>query len=163
MVSKEEFKQSFEPISDDCSEILILGSMPGDRSIADNEYYSHPRNRFWPLICKLTGSETPCNYNDKNSMLLNNKIALWDVVYKANRPGSLDSNIANEKPNNINRFIQSHKKLKTIVFNGAAAQKLYHKYFTRIAHISYYKMPSTSPANAAATLDKLTTAWSTAF
>lgn len=156
-------KQSFEPIADDHSEILILGSMPGDRSIADSEYYSHPRNRFWPLICELTGNKKNINYNEKKSILLSNKIALWDVVHKANRPGSLDSNIANEQPNDINAFIRGHKNLRIIVFNGATAQKLYDKYFARLDNITYKKMPSTSPANTASTLDKLQDSWSVVF
>lgn len=156
-------KTSFPPITSPEIEILILGSIPGDRSIAENEYYGHPRNRFWQLLARLTNSETPENYSDKKHLLLQNRIALWDVAHKANRKGSLDSAIKNAEPNDIQDFIVRHPDLKTIGYNGLKAEALYDRFFERKAEINYYSLPSTSPANAGCSIDQLFHRWRVLF
>lgn len=152
-------KQSFQPLATDDAEVLILGSIPGDRSIELQQYYGHLQNRFWQVIAAITGSELPTTYTEKRQMLVTNRISLWDVANRANRVGSLDSNIRNEEPNDIEAFIAQHSKLKTIAFNGKKAELLYDKYFERSAQIQYISLPSTSPANAACKLYDLQERW----
>lgn len=156
---QNEFKSSFVPIADKETQILILGSLPGDRSLAENEYYAHPRNRFWRIIAEITGYDFPANYKEKLEMLRQNKIGVWDVVNSAKRVGSLDTNILHEVPNDLEGFIENHPKLKTIAFNGAKSQKLFDKYFTRKATLKYLALPSTSPANAKISFEMICQKW----
>lgn len=97
--------QSFDPVADTDSRLLILGSMPGVRSLQMQQYYGHPQNRFWPLVTMLLGyAEVPFDYADKKQMLLDNRIALWDVLGYCEREGSLDSDITCEQPNDLAGF-----------------------------------------------------------
>lgn len=154
-----DLKTSFKPISNSETELLILGSLPGDTSILLKEYYAHPRNRFWKIIASITNNELPTTYEDKKALLIKSKIGVWDIAHQANRKGSLDSAILDVKPNDITSFINLHKKLKTIGFNGAKAEALFNKHFKREPQIQYISLPSTSPANAGITLEKLSQAW----
>jgi hypoxanthine-DNA glycosylase len=154
-----ELKTSFPPISADSTEILILGSLPGEKSLAMHEYYAHPQNKFWRIIAAITDNETPVNYDDKLSLLINNKIGVWDVVREAKRIGSLDTNIVGEVPNDVDNFISRHKNLKVIGFNGTKALKLFDKYFKRREHLKYIQLPSSSPANARITFDEICEKW----
>lgn len=154
-----QFKSSFPPIADEHIKILILGSLPGDKSLAESEYYAHPRNRFWKVLAEITSSIFPTNYEAKLKMLSENKIGVWDVVQKAQRVGSLDTNILDEVPNNLDEFIANHPNLEIIVFNGSKSQKLYDKYFKRQPNVKYLEMPSTSPANANYTFERLCEKW----
>ncbi len=156
-------KESFGPLASDDTQILVLGSIPGDRSLAVGEYYGHPQNRFWRVIAALVGSEEPVSYDDKRAMLSKAGIGLWDVARRARRQGSLDSAIRGEEPNDIAGFIASHRQLKTVVFNGRLPEKLYDRYFRRLSGILYLSMPSTSPANAAMTLGRLCEEWRQIF
>lgn len=140
-------KTSFEYISNQDAEILILGSLPGDTSLAINEYYGHPQNRFWKIISTITNSKLPKTYSEKIELLLTNKIALWDVVKTADRQGSLDTAIKNVNTNPIDKFIEQHKNLRIIGFNGKKAELLFDKHFTRVENLNYISLPSTSPAN----------------
>lgn len=152
-------KQSFAPMDCDDTRVLILGSIPGDRSIEVAEYYGHPQNRFWRVISVLCGCELPQDYDSKRSMLENNRIALWDVAHKAVRKGSLDSAIRNETPNDLARFILHHTELRVVAFNGRKAEQLYDRYFERYPNLTYLSLPSTSPANAAYSFDELCRCW----
>ena len=152
-------KKSFAPIENSRIRVLILGTMPGERSLADQQYYAHPQNRFWRLFAKMADHPLPDKYDQKTAMLLETGIGLWDVIHNAEREGSLDSNIKNEHPNDLDKFIEAHPSLKAIAFNGKGAEKLYSKYFTKKANIHYISLPSTSPANAAFTLDILYKKW----
>ncbi len=154
-----DLKTSFSPISHPDTEILILGSMPGDRSLELNEYYGHVRNRFWRVIAEITGCDAPLNYEDKKALLLKARIGIWDVAHKAYRKGSLDSAMSNEEPNDLDSFIASHKHLKTIGFNGMKAMKLYDRFFKRHEGVKYVLLPSSSPANAAASFEVLCKCW----
>lgn len=155
----EHLKYSFPPIASAEIEILILGSIPGDRSIAENEYYGHPRNRFWRMLAGITDSPMPVSYADKKELLLRNRIGLWDVAHQAIRRGSLDSAIQQPEPNDIASFIERHPKLKVIAFNGRKAEALYKQFFSQSNKIQYFSMPSTSPANAGITFDQLRERW----
>lgn len=152
-------KQSFLPLENATAEVLILGSIPGDRSIELQQYYGHPQNRFWRVIASVIGSELPLDYDARQQMLLVNRIALWDVARQADRVGSLDSAIRNEEPNDIKTFITQHPMLKIIAFNGKKAEQLYDKYFERSTHIKYLSLHSTSPANAACKINELQEKW----
>lgn len=154
-----ELKTSFAPIADDETKILILGSLPGDKSLELNQYYAHPRNRFWRVLAEITDSQFQDNYVEKINLLQQNKIGVWDVVHSANRVGSLDTNILDEVPNDLDKFVLNHPQLKTIAFNGAKSQKLFDKYFRRKAALRYFALPSTSPANASFTFERLCEKW----
>ena len=143
--------------------ILILGSIPGDRSLQLQEYYGHPQNRFWKVVARLCNEETPQDYKSKKELLARHHIALWDVAGRAQRIGSLDSAIRNEEPNNILQLLTEHGCIEHIIFNGKKAEQLYQRYFERLPHIHYWSMPSTSPANAASGMEALIVAWEKAI
>jgi hypoxanthine-DNA glycosylase len=152
-------KTSLDPISNSDAVILILGSLPGDKSLELGEYYGHPRNRFWKIISTITNNNFPLSYSDKKELLLKSKIGIWDIAYKANRKGSLDSAIKDEIPNDLDNFIARHKNLKVIGFNGRKAEALFDKYFDRKSHLKYFSLPSTSPANAGIDFDNICKLW----
>lgn len=152
-------KTSFEPISNADTTVLILGTMPGDKSLELGEYYGHSRNRFWKIISTITNSDFPQTYEDKKALLLKTRIGIWDVAHKANRKGSLDSAIEDEEPNDLIGFIEKHKNLNFIGFNGTKSEKLHDKYFDRKSGIKYISLPSTSPANTGIDFDGICKKW----
>jgi hypoxanthine-DNA glycosylase len=152
-------KTSFDPISNSDTTILILGTMPGDKSIELGEYYGHSRNRFWKIISTITNIDLPLNYSDKKELLLKSTIGIWDVAHKANRKGSLDSAIEDEEPNELENFIATHKNLKIIGFNGTKSEALFDKYFDRKSNLKYISLPSTSPANTGIDFDNICKKW----
>lgn len=155
-----DLKTSFAPIATPNITILILGTLPGDRSLELNEYYGHPRNRFWKIIASITKNELPLNYPEKKHLLERSTIGVWDVAHKAIRKGSLDSAIMQEEANDLDGFIAEHKNLQSIGFNGIKAEKLFNKYFSRLPMLTYILLPSSSPANAGISFDDLCKAWS---
>lgn len=154
-----ETKKSFEPISNFDTEILILGTIPGDKSLAKGQYYAHSGNKFWKIIGVITNNPLPEDYSEKKALLLKTKIGIWDVAYAAQRQGSLDSAIENEQPNDLKDFIEKHKNLKVIGFNGQKAEALFDKYFHRQNNIKYVSLPSTSPANTNIGFDRMGEIW----
>lgn len=152
-------KQSFPPITNKKIKILILGSLPGEESLKQQEYYAHPRNKFWKVIAVITKSESPVTYSDKLKMLELHNIGVWDLVHKADRIGRMDTAIKNAIPNDLNNFIVKHPNIKIIAFNGLKAQALFDKHFKRNRHISYFCLPSTSPANAGISFEKICNLW----
>ncbi|MBQ8497581.1 MAG: DNA-deoxyinosine glycosylase [Clostridia bacterium] len=144
----------FEPIFDRNSKILILGSLPSVRSRADGFYYSHPQNRFWKLMARLFQTDIPQTIEDKKSFLLRHGIALWDVIASCEIENSADSTIRNAIPNDLSRIFEK-ADIRSIYTNGKTADKLYRKYNQREAVC----LPSTSPANAAWTIEKLESTW----
>ena len=158
-INMTNIKTSFDPISNSKTIVLILGTMPGDKSLQLGEYYGHIRNRFWKIISTITKYELPLTYSDKRALLLKTKIGVWDVAHNANRKGSLDSAIEGEEPNDLNKFITSHKNLKVIGFNGTKAEALFDKYFVRTPGIKYISLPSTSPANTGISFDGSCILW----
>lgn len=158
--------KSFAPIIDHNCRILILGSMPGVKSLTEQQYYAHPYNRFWRLMCLLLDEDIPLNdYAAKTDMLLKNDIALWDTLAYCEREGSLDSDINGEIPNDIVGLLNDYPRLITIVCNGGKASSAFRKYFAKqiSQDIKVYYLHSTSPANARMTLDALADEWKIAF
>lgn len=154
-------KRSFLPIVNANTKTLILGSLPGDRSLEQNEYYAHPQNRFWKVIRHLYNSPNTTDYIDKVNLLLDNGIGLWDVCAEASRPGSMDLAIKDEHPNPIIALLEANPAIKLVVFNGQKAYNLYLKYFEKKENVRYLCLPSTSPANAKTNLEQLITHWCT--
>lgn len=152
-------KKSFAPLASDDIEILILGTMPGDLSLSKNEYYAHPRNRFWKIIAEITNEQVPTNYEEKQQLLKQHKIGLWDVAEVVNRKGSLDSDIRNPILNDLDGFVQTHNKIKVIGFNGAKAHNLFRMFFQSNQKLAYFVLPSTSPANTGITFDEICKQW----
>ncbi|MBS3913067.1 MAG: DNA-deoxyinosine glycosylase [Bacteroidetes bacterium] len=156
-------KTSFDPIANSDTSILILGTMPGDRSLELGEYYGHSRNKFWRIISAITNKDLPVTYSDRIQILLESKIGIWDVAHKANRKGSLDSAIEDEEPNDLEGLIASLKNLKVVGFNGTKSQALFDKYFERKRNIKYILLPSTSPANTGMSFDNICKQWQQLF
>lgn len=152
-------KSSFPPISNSDAEILILGSLPGERSLEIQQYYGHAQNKFWKLIATIFGHDLPRSYEEKLVLLYKSNISLWDVIHSANRIGSLDTAILNEIPNDLKNFINDHPKLKTIAFNGRKAEALFNKYFQKKEGINFVLLPSSSPANARMKLERMVEVW----
>lgn len=142
--------QGFLPILGRCPEILILGSMPGVRSLDDQQYYAHPRNVFWWIMSELFNFDVNAPYSERSAFLKQAKIAVWDVIHSCHRPGSLDSAIDQDSMQ-VNDFssLFGSASLRLIAFNGQAAHKLFNKYVSDIFDGDMIVMPSTSPANAA--------------
>ncbi|WP_228063650.1 DNA-deoxyinosine glycosylase [Faecalibacter rhinopitheci] len=153
-------KKSFQPILPHQPSLLILGSLPGDMSIQLNQYYGHPRNRFWKIIFDIFKGEYQEDYILRKQFAENNKIAIWDVAQSAYRDGSLDTAIKDEIPNDINAFIIENPNIKKVIFNGKKAEQMYLKYFPKLENITYHSLPSTSPANANYSYNKLISVWS---
>ena len=156
------FCKSFEPIIDQNSKILILGSMPGVQSLEVEQYYAHPQNRFWRVLAALCDEEAPPHtYSDKTAMLLQHHFALWDVIASCEREGSLDSAILHETPNDLVSLLKAYPKIDTICFNGGKAFVSYKKHFKMMQsdRIKYLTLPSTSPANARWRLPMLIEHW----
>lgn len=139
--------KSFEPIIDEQSKVLILGTMPSLESLSKMQYYANPRNQFWQIIYSIFKYKIHCSYPRKVEFLKNKRIALWDVLATCNRMGSLDSNIRDAKPNDLLSLFRHYKEIKLIVFNGLKAQELFKKYFynTFDYTIDFVRLPSTSP------------------
>lgn len=138
---------SFPPIVDHNSRMLILGTMPGKESLLRGEYYAHPRNAFWRIMFSLFGQPYSDNYQIKKELLLDQSIALWDVLKVCERHSSLDSDIAVEEPNDFSNFFIQYPKIETIFFNGQPAARFFKKYASAHGKPDFV-LPSTSPAHA---------------
>jgi len=154
---KDEVRiRSFEPVIDENSRVLILGSMPGNESLRLRQYYAHPRNLFWHLIYNIFGCEPQDDYDLRISFLKEKGIALWDVYKSCTRNGSLDNNIRNEELNDVAGLLDSHPNIKVVFCNGGEAET---QFRTRILNsvsrpVSYKRLYSTSPANASVPFPK---------
>ncbi|HEY8403351.1 MAG TPA: DNA-deoxyinosine glycosylase [Flavobacteriales bacterium] len=151
---------SFPPIVDENCRILILGTMPGEESLRQQQYYAHKRNLFWKILSEVLNEPFTLDYEERKQMLLRHRIALWDVCHNCVRKGSLDSDIKLEVPNKIDALIEKHPSIQTIAFNGKKAEALYKKHFDRLEHLLYLSLPSTSPANASISMNRKLAAWS---
>ncbi|MBP1680379.1 MAG: mismatch-specific glycosylase [Proteobacteria bacterium] len=149
----------FEPVYDANSNVLILGTFPSVKSREQSFYYGHPQNRFWKVIAALTKSELPTTLEAKKALLLTHGIAIWDVIHSCDITGSSDSSIKNVVPMDFSTIL-AQSQIKRIFANGATAAKLYQTYCEHTTGIPIIKLPSTSPANAAFSLEKLLTTWS---
>ena len=146
------------PVYDKNSRILILGSFPSVKSRETQFFYGHPQNRFWRLLAKIFDEQTPQNTEEKKKLLINHKIALWDVIASCDIEGSSDSSITNVKPNDIS-IILSSADIKAVFCNGSKSYELYNRYIKSSVNTDAIKLPSTSPANAVCTMDKLYDKW----
>lgn len=149
----------FEPIYNANSNVLILGTFPSVKSREHHFYYGHPQNRFWKVISTLIHTKLPQSIEAKKAMLLSHGIAIWDVIQSCDIVGSNDSSITNVIPMDFSRIL-AQSQVKRIFANGATAAKLYQKYCEQSTGIPIIKLPSTSPANAAFSLEKLLNEWS---
>jgi len=145
----------FPYAADATAQILILGSMPGRKSLDAAQYYAHPQNAFWPIMAALFGFDAGLNYQERLAKLCANHVALWDVAHRCVRPGSLDSAIETKSvvANDFISFFNQHPDLRAIFFNGRKAEELYRKLVWPALPISYqhirqHLLPSTSPAHA---------------
>lgn len=148
----------FPPLFDENSQTLILGSFPSVKSREAMFFYGHPQNRFWRLIARLTGQETPQSIAEKKKLILDNHLALWDTIRSCTVTGSSDSSIRDAEPNDLS-LILNNSRVSRIFCNGAASFKLYQKYIFPQNGIPAQKLPSTSPANAAWSMERLEEAW----
>ena len=157
---------SFLPAINNGCKILILGSMPGVKSLERQEYYAHPQNRFWKVmgkLCKEPGL-AGFSYEGKLKSLLDKGFALWDVIKFCKRDGSLDSDITDEIPNDIRALLQEYKGIRVIFLNGNKAYSSFKKHFPDLLNkYRCVKLPSTSPANARYRLEDLTKEWEKAL
>lgn len=136
---------SFPPVVSPTSEILILGSVPGVRSLTAQEYYAHPQNHFWKIVFHLFGGEFTLNYAQKIDFLTDNKIALWDVIETCERKGSLDTEIRNEESNDIPALLNEFPNIKAVFCNGQKAHKNLLKMVGKDYDLPIFVLPSTSP------------------
>lgn len=156
--------KSFKAEVNAASKVLILGSMPGVKSLEEAQYYAHPMNRFWKVMGFLCNEPQMVDlaYEMRAKALLDAGFALWDVIGRCEREGSLDSAIKKEVPNDIAGLLIKYPNIKTIYLNGGKAQSAFKKYFPEILKSGKYKvynLPSTSPANARFRLEDLVREW----
>lgn len=143
---------------DENSKILILGSFPSVKSREANFYYGHPQNRFWPLLSRILGTDAPSDTEEKKALLIKNNIALWDTLDSCDIIGSSDSSIKNAVPVDIDSVLNA-ADIRKIFCNGGVSYALFLRYLTPICGVTPEKLPSTSPANAAWTMDRLYNEW----
>ena len=165
--NREQLSSGFAPVANRNARLLVLGSLPGVRSIEEQQYYAQPRNAFWCIMGELFGVERELSYAQRLRKLRARGVALWDVAAAAERPGSLDSAIVHRsvKANDFGAFFESHRRIGLICFNGAKAAELYRRLVLPrldepFSSIPIKRMPSTSPAHAAMPYAKKLEAWS---
>ena len=154
----ERIIHPFEALYNENSKVLILGSFPSVKSREVSFFYGHPRNRFWKVIPALFGEEEPVTIEKKKELILRRNLALWDSIHSCEITGSSDSSVKNVVPNDISKII-GNSKVSKVFCNGALSHKMYMKYIFPDTKIEAVKLPSTSPANAAYSLDKLIEEW----
>ena len=151
-------KHPFPPLYNNKSAILILGSFPSVKSREQLFFYGHPQNRFWKVIATVLESDEPNTIEEKKKLLLENGIALWDVIASCEITGSSDSSIKNVIVNDISQILEA-ADIKQIFVNGKTAEKYFKKYTKPLINRDAICLPSTSPANAAWSADRLVEKW----
>lgn len=155
----ETVKHPIPPIYDHESRILILGSFPSVKSREGCFFYHHPQNRFWKILALVLNQPVPATIEEKRQFLLKNHIAVWDVIASCTIEGSSDSSIKNVVPNDLSEILE-HAPISQIFCNGGASHQYYKKYQEKTTGKSALRLPSTSPANAAWSLERLRPEWS---
>lgn len=150
---------TIQPVYNANSRVLILGSFPSVKSREQQFFYGHPQNRFWRVLANVLGCPLPQNIPEKKAMLLGHGVAAWDVIESCTIDGSSDASIRDVVPNDISRILEA-ADIREIFANGAKSWELYRKYIYPQTARDAVKLPSTSPANAAYSVDRLTEAWS---
>ncbi len=161
-------KHSFAPVVNAHCTTLILGSLPGDESLRQVQYYAHPRNAFWRILCDVFAPDQPFaeDYAARCALALQHGVALWDVIGAAEREGSLDTAIRNPAVNDFATFLRAHPSIHKICLNGGKAEQLFKRHCKDIMadpHITVIALPSTSPANAKMTFAEKRTLWQAAL
>lgn len=156
-MKQELQKHNIAPLFDSNSKILILGSFPSVKSREGAFFYHHPQNRFWKVLAQVLNQDPPQTIAEKTKLILQNHIALWDVIGQCEITGSDDNSIKNVVPNDLRQILET-AKISKIYLNGGKAYSLYQKYMKNI-EIEAIKLPSTSPANARYSLEKLCQEW----
>jgi len=158
--------EGFSPIVSGNASVLILGTMPSEASLRRQQYYGHSRNAFWPIMSALYGFNPELGYQHRKERLMENGVAVWDVLQSCNRLGSLDANIKQSTlvTNDFAGFFTEHSLIKRVFFNGRMAEKLYQKRIfpalnQHFSYLEYRCLPSTSPAYAALKCDQKIEAW----
>lgn len=159
MSDTKNITHPFPPLYDENSRTLILGSFPSVKSREAMFFYGHPQNRFWKLIAALYGEDVPSTIEEKSSLVLRHRLALWDSIHSCTITGSSDSSVRDVVPNDISGIIRN-SKIERIFCNGALSHKMYMKFIFPSTGIEARKLPSTSPANAAYSLERLAREWS---
>lgn len=154
----EKAYHNIAPVFDESSRILILGSFPSVKSREAQFFYGHPQNRFWKVIAALTDEAIPTSIEEKRALLLKHHIAVWDVIASCDIEGSSDSSIKNAEINPLETLINA-APIEYIYCNGGKSYELYRKYCEKQLGKKAIKLPSTSPANAASSLEKLIEKW----
>lgn len=157
-MEKESLRHPFPAVYATDSRILILGSFPSVKSREQRFFYGHPQNRFWRVLAALLGTDVPQTVEEKRAFLLANHIALWDVIASCNIAGSSDASIRNAVPNDLTPILET-ASIRQIFTNGGTAHRLYRKYIYPLTGREDTVLSSTSPANAARSLDALINAW----
>ena len=144
--------------------MLILGSMPGEASLAAGEYYAHPRNHFWPIVGAVLGFDPAAPYASRLRALQRARVALWDVLHSCERPGSLDSSIdrASAVPNDFASLFARCRRIRRVCFNGALAEDTFRRRVLPSLgdlRLECVRLPSTSPAHASLSLARKRAAW----
>lgn len=161
-MEKETHAHPFPPLYDARSRVLILGSFPSARSREQRFFYGHPQNRFWRVLPALFGEDVPQSTEEKKALALRNRLALWDVIARCDITGSSDASITNVVANDL-RPILDGADIRAIFCNGGTSYKWYNRLLRDALGREAALLPSTSPANAQWTLDKLTEAWGRAI
>ncbi len=163
-------RRSFAPVARDDARVLILGSMPGEASLAAGQYYAHPRNQFWPIMQAICGAGPALPYAQRLERLRECRIALWDVLHSCVRAGSLDAAIerASAVPNDLPELLRAHAAIGRICCNGAAAFQSLQRHFgaalaLEFPHVRALRLPSTSPAHAGMPASEKLAAWRAAI
>lgn len=158
----EHIVHPFPPLYDANSEILILGSLPSVKSREQMFFYGHPQNRFWKVMSAVLGEALPTTIEQKKQMLLKHRIALWDTIYSCDIIGSSDSSIKNATPTDLGRILKE-SKVQRIFCNGGTSGRYFQKYQQKVLGMEATVLPSTSPANAAFSVEKLIQIWGEAL
>ena len=148
----------FPPLYDRDSKVLILGSFPSVKSREQLFFYGHPQNRFWKVTAAVMEDEVPGTIEEKRSFLHRHHIALWDVIASCEITGSSDASIRNARPNDLTEIF-SAADIRAVYTNGGKSFEMYRKYQLPVTGREAVKLPSTSPANAAWSLERLIEAW----
>ncbi|CAM4283560.1 G/U mismatch-specific uracil-DNA glycosylase [Pedobacter westerhofensis] len=152
-------KTAFQPIVNQQCTVLLLGTMPGDRSLRLQQYYGHAGNHFWKLIYTLFGQPLEPDYESRKLFLLEHHIALWDVLESCTCEGSLDSNIKNEVVNDFAAFYHQYPNIGHVFFDSKKAEEFYLRYVKKSEDKIYHLLPSPSRANASKSFDQKLEAW----
>ena len=151
-------EHSIKPVYNENSKILILGSFPSVKSRESQFFYGHPQNRFWKVLANVFETEVPITVEEKRIFLLEHGVAVWDVIQSCDIEGSSDSSIKNVTANDLSEIL-SCAEIRQIFVNGKKAEQYYKKYIEKQVNRKAICLPSTSPANAVWSLERLVEAW----